>query len=240
MDFGQLLKLAAQKQHEPIVIDVKPKQEEAERLMTKKQLKDYAREKECREAREERNRASENTVTSSSLTIENNKLEKHSDSKSQESNKIKKVAEKNVVSKKPVIPPTDRNATSNQKNTHQKSKPKDDISDERRKLEIERKKLEEMRRSIEEEKRKLNVIKKKNSGEKRNVNIQANKFSNKIGNTSVRDLGKNQSKLLPDKNLKMSKNSKVPMKNKKQLYSSKYHIFLLCISIVENCTTFCL
>ncbi|XP_051170540.1 protein SPT2 homolog [Leptopilina boulardi] len=229
MDFGQLLKLAAQKQHEPIVIEVKPKPEEPERLMTKKQMKEYAREKESRDAREERNRTLENNVSSNRLTVESNKPDKHSDSKSQESQKTKKIsAEKIVIPKKPVISSSDRNAT-NLKSTHQKSKHKDDISDERRKLEIERKKLEEMRRSIEEEKRKLNVIKKKNNEEKTNTNVSTNKVPNKIGNSSVRDLGRinstkqnterslnsKPSKPYSDKNLKMSKNSKIVMKNKK-------------------------
>ncbi|XP_043473740.1 protein SPT2 homolog [Leptopilina heterotoma] len=231
MDFGQLLKLAAQKQHEPIVIDVKPKPEEPERLMTKKQLREYAREKECRDAREERNRLGENNLASNKLPTDNNKPEKSNDSKPQESNKVKKITveKSSVPNKKPTqITPTDRNPT-NLKSTPQKSKHKDDILDERKKLEIERKKLEEMRRSIEEEKRKLSVIKKKNNVEKTNTNVPTNKVPSKIGNTSARDLGKvnstkqsverslnsKQSKLMAERNLKMSRNSKVPMKNKK-------------------------
>lgn len=42
MNFSDLLKLAAQKQHEPIVIEVKPKEEEGP-LLTKKQKKDQER-----------------------------------------------------------------------------------------------------------------------------------------------------------------------------------------------------
>lgn len=52
IDFGELLKIAEKKQHETIVIEPKPKVEEPERLMTKKQMKEYAKEKEWREKRE--------------------------------------------------------------------------------------------------------------------------------------------------------------------------------------------
>ncbi|XP_066147050.1 protein SPT2 homolog [Euwallacea fornicatus] len=54
MSFTEILKIAAQKQHEPIVIEVKPQEEE--KLYTKKQKKELEREKEFRERREKRDK----------------------------------------------------------------------------------------------------------------------------------------------------------------------------------------
>ncbi|KAJ8675035.1 hypothetical protein QAD02_010821 [Eretmocerus hayati] len=65
IDFNQLLQLAEKKQHEPIKIEVKPK-EEPERLMTKKQMKEYSKEKEWRERKEQRLRNPESAKPSQS------------------------------------------------------------------------------------------------------------------------------------------------------------------------------
>ncbi|XP_075234755.1 uncharacterized protein LOC142332293 [Lycorma delicatula] len=55
MDFSQLLKIAEQKQHEPIVIEKKPVADDEEnKPMTKKQRLEYLREKEARIQRERR------------------------------------------------------------------------------------------------------------------------------------------------------------------------------------------
>lgn len=53
MSFSELLKIAEKKQHEPVMVEVKPKVEE-ERPMTKRQKKEYMQEKERREQREKR------------------------------------------------------------------------------------------------------------------------------------------------------------------------------------------
>ncbi|CAG9826893.1 unnamed protein product [Diabrotica balteata] len=54
MNFADILKIAAQKQHEPVIIEKKEKEEE--RLLTKKQRKEMERERESQMRREERRR----------------------------------------------------------------------------------------------------------------------------------------------------------------------------------------
>ncbi|KAK0086115.1 hypothetical protein PV325_003754 [Microctonus aethiopoides] len=158
MDFVSLLKLAEKKQHEPVVIEVKPKPkvEELERPMTKKQKKQYLKETDWKD-KKDRDRNVEVPKTTNSLNELNkptklpvNKIPKvnHSSKpttsiiseKSQlkpSSSHVKKIPERSV----------DKSAS--------KSSVKDEILEERRKLEAEKRELESMRRLIEEEKKKL-------------------------------------------------------------------------------------
>ncbi|XP_076244264.1 protein SPT2 homolog [Calliopsis andreniformis] len=179
IDFSELLKIAEKKQHEPIIIDVKPKTEEPERLMTSRQMKEYAKEKEWRERKEQRskivttNKEGSSTASSKSSKPQDNRSTTNlinKTSKSSEklttpsvSNKPlpkttgmpipKKVVEK-VTENKSIV-----NKPSVNKSSISKTSEKDILLEERRKLEMERKKLEEMRQAIEDEKKKLKLSK---------------------------------------------------------------------------------
>lgn len=178
MDFGELLKIAEKKQHEPVVIEMKPKVEEPERLMTKKQRKEYILEKEARERREHREKTGElvpkvsNTSSSSSKSAKPQlgKIPKTLPSASSSSEKVDKpscsTANLTIPSKvqaKPLAVPLKKSSTSDKsteksssvKQSVAKSSERDSILEERKKLEAERRKLEEMRQAIEEEKKKL-------------------------------------------------------------------------------------
>ncbi|XP_076388494.1 protein SPT2 homolog isoform X2 [Megachile rotundata] len=93
IDFSELLKIAEKKQHEPIVIEVKPKNEEPERLLTKKQMKEYAKEKEWRERKEQRNKVN-STNSKDSISTVPNKSSKTQESQVNDTNKTSKVSEK--------------------------------------------------------------------------------------------------------------------------------------------------
>lgn len=159
MGFADLLKLAQQKQHEPVVIPVKPKVEE-ERLMTKKQIQEYMREKERKERRE-KNLEGNKKTNISSTSSKTTKIESIKDSKiNEKSSSLNSIS--NISSSK-VVPTISKNQNINKstiKNSAEKSdsnkdSSKNELLEERKKLEAERKQLEEMRRAIEEEKRKL-------------------------------------------------------------------------------------
>lgn len=194
IDFSELLKIAEKKQHEPIVIEVKPKNEEPERLLTKKQMKEYAKEKEWRERKEQRNKVN-NTNNKDGISTVSNKSSKTQESQVNDINKTSKVSEKptstsstlsktclkpttgtqppvkKVVEKpvqkpieksvqKPIEKPVQNKPTVNKSSAVSKSE-KDILLEERRKLEMEKKKLEEMRQAIEEQKKKLKLSKSK-------------------------------------------------------------------------------
>ncbi|XP_046626687.1 protein SPT2 homolog isoform X1 [Neodiprion virginianus] len=185
MDFMQLLQIAEKKQHEPIVLETKPKPtkiEEPERLMTKKQMREHLKEKEWRERKEQRDRMNENSKNSHSPVNSGktakpavNRIPKLNGTKSVPSSSV---TEKNTLSHKPpigTIPKkpsalSDRvgNHSSSNKPSERESKPseKDKLIEERKKIEAEKKLLEEMRRSIEEEKKKLALGKVKRVEEK--------------------------------------------------------------------------
>lgn len=159
MGFADLLKLAQKKQHEPIIIPVKPKVEK-ERLMTKRQMQEHMREKERREQREknlETNKKPSITNTPNKTTktesIKVPKINEKSPSVNSISNKSSsKVAAPTIsknITNKPIIKHTTEKPDSN------KDSSKNELLEERKKLEAERKQLMEMRRAIEEEKRKL-------------------------------------------------------------------------------------
>lgn len=157
MDFAELLKLAEKKQHEPVIVEVKPKVEEL-RPMTKRQQQEYMREKERKEQRE---RNSE-TIKKSNIASTPSK------STDIRSHKISKISEKPVtpdsmldksILKSALTIPKKINKA-NDKHSLEKSDSNKDLSknellEERKKLEAERRQLEEMRRVIEEEKKKL-------------------------------------------------------------------------------------
>lgn len=96
IDFSELLKIAEKKQHEPIVIEVKPKNEEPERLLTKKQMKEYAKEKEWRERKEQRSKVS-NTSSKDGISAVPNKSSKTQESQGNDISKTSKVSEKPIA-----------------------------------------------------------------------------------------------------------------------------------------------
>lgn len=165
MDFGELLKLAEKKQHEPVVIDVKPKVEEPERLMTKKQMKEYMKEKEWRERKELQAKGID--VTKKNNTpAEVNKSNKPNTSKSTPKTNEKAPVDTSVQHKNlptigsaqtKKIPMKSNNVLSEKSNLISKpnvakTSMKDELLEERKKIEAEKRKLEEMRKAIEKEK----------------------------------------------------------------------------------------
>lgn len=163
MGFAELLKLAAVKQHEPVVIEVKPKVEN-ERPMTKRQKMEYMHEKERKEQREKKDLEANKKT---SVTNTPNKPDKI------QSNRVSKASEKSVISNSMPNKSTKCATTiskqitdkSNDKHNIEKlnlnkSSSKNELLEERKKLEAERRQLEEMRRVIEEEKKKLAQSKK--------------------------------------------------------------------------------
>lgn len=179
IDFTELLKIAEKKQHEPIIIEAKPKSDEPERLLTKKQMKEYAKEKEWRERKEQRNKLGNMNNKEGNVTT-SNKLNKTQDCRNNasSSNKISKVSEKlttvssisnktlskatglqSSTSKKGGVEKPNLNKVTPNKSNISKTSERDILSEERKRLETERKKLEEMRQAIEEEKKKLRLNK---------------------------------------------------------------------------------
>ncbi|XP_076750010.1 protein SPT2 homolog [Xylocopa sonorina] len=178
IDFTELLKIAEKKQYEPIVIDVKPKNEEPERLLTKKQMKEYAKEKEWRERKEQRSKLGNQNGTDRKVPVPNkpNKVQDSSNNTNCNSKTVK-VPEKltatpSVSNKIPLKVPAPQPAASkkisekpnpNKINMNKcnisKTSERDKLLEERKKLETERRKLEEMRQVIEEEKKKLRLSK---------------------------------------------------------------------------------
>lgn len=217
IDFSELLKIAEKKQHEPIVIDVKSKNDEPERLMTKKQMKEYAKEKEWRERKEQRNKLGNiNNKEGNVNTI--NKPNKTQDCRNTAncSNKISKVPEKSTTvpaalnkipskatglqcstSKKLII---DKANNPNKVTTNKSAR--DILLEERKKLETERKQLEEMRQAIEEEKKKLRITKTQIEDTK---NPKTEKSISKVKTSEKQDLLKNLQKESPTTNATKSR-----------------------------------
>ncbi|KAK9306424.1 hypothetical protein QLX08_002934 [Tetragonisca angustula] len=217
IDFSELLKIAEKKQHEPIVIDVKSKNDEPERLMTKKQMKEYAKEKEWRERKEQRNKLGNiNNKEGNVSTI--NKPNKTQDCRNTAncSSKISKVPEKLTTvpaasnkipskttglqcstSKKLII---DKANNPNKVTTNKSAR--DILLEERKKLETERKKLEEMRQAIEEEKKKLGITKTQIEDTK---NPKTEKLISKVKISEKQDLLKNLQKESPTTNATKSR-----------------------------------
>ncbi|XP_012265132.2 protein SPT2 homolog [Athalia rosae] len=172
MDFMQLLQIAEKKQHEPIVLDVKPKStkaEEPERLMTKKQMREHLKEREWRERKEQRDRG-QNVVKTSSLSADSAKSTKQSLNKIPKLNGTKGIQSSSSPEKSSAARPASaipkKPVVSDKNNSMSKSLEKDQLLEERKKIEAEKKMLEEMRRSIEEEKKKLALSKSKKIDDK--------------------------------------------------------------------------
>ncbi|XP_043266959.1 protein SPT2 homolog [Venturia canescens] len=174
LDFVSLLKLAEKKQHEPVVIEAKPKPkvEDRERLMTKKQMKEYMKEREWREKRD-REKNGEATKPATGSSTETSKSSKSEVSKPSP-NKIPKLSNNGKsappsILEKTLTKPTNSTYTRpierkaperpTEKSFTSKISVKDELLEERKKLEAEKKQLESMRRMIEEEKRKLALSK---------------------------------------------------------------------------------
>lgn len=187
MAFAELLKLAAKKQHEPVVIEVKPKVEN-ERPMTKRQKMEYIQEKERKEQREKKNSETSKkaNVTSASSKLDKTQLLKvpKTNEKSIISNSIpnkntSKVA--TTISKQVIDKPDDKRNI--EKSQSSESSSKNELLEERKKLEAERRQLEEMRRVIEEEKKKLAESKNKSEDVK-------SQPSNKLNVTKPKSINK--------------------------------------------------
>lgn len=201
MEFAELLKLAEKKQHQPVIIEIKPKVDE-ERPMTKRQKKEwtYIQEKEKRE-REKMNlqitKKTNNMNTSNkSSKIQLSKISKKSPNLNsvQNKNSLKDVVS---ISKKIIDKSNDKHSMGKIQDTS-----KDDLLEERKRLEAERRHLEEMRRSIEEEKRKLAQNKSKQANAKSqlsNIITAKSKTIDKQG--SSKDI---KSRSFPSKDLKSS------------------------------------
>lgn len=186
MDFAQLLKLAEKKQHEPIVIEAKPKVEE-ERPMTKRQWEEYTREKERKEQRERERNLEVTRKPSAASAPSKPQLIKT------QLNKVSKASEKsqspNSTSNKSAIPkvastmpkktvnnrPSDKQSA--EKSDSSKGVSKNELLEERKKLDAERRQLEEMRRAIEEEKKKLAQSRSK---QEEDTKSQARPSNNKV------------------------------------------------------------
>ena len=220
IDFSELLKIAEKKQHEPIVINVqKSKNDEPERLMTKKQMKEYAKEKEWRERKEQRNKLGNVNNKEGNVVSTTNKTNKTQDCRNTAncSNKIPKVPEKLTTvpaavsnnkipskatglqcstSKKLIIDKANPNKVTTSKSE------KDILLEERKKLETERKKLEEMRQAIEEEKKKLRITKTQTEDMK---NPKTEKSMSKVKTWEKQDLLKNIHKESPTTNATKSR-----------------------------------
>lgn len=159
MGFAELLKLAEKKQHEPVMVEVKPKVEE-ERPMTKRQKIEHIQE---RERKEQRGKKDLETNKKTSITNVNkpNKTQLNRISKTSEKSPIlNSILNKSYSSKAAATSSKKIIDKSNEKHNAEKcnsskTSSKNELLEERKKLDAERKQLEEMRRAIEEEKRKL-------------------------------------------------------------------------------------
>lgn len=183
MGYAELIKLAEKKQYEPVIIEVKPKDEEL-RPMTKRQQQEYIREKERKEQRE-KNSIKDQEVKKTGIVSLPSKTTKT------QPNKIVKTSEKSVTPnpipdksilktalttyKKINNKPNDKHNL--EKTDSSKCISKDELLEERKKLEIERRELERMRRIIEEEKKKLTQCRNKQEDVK--CQIKSNKISSK-------------------------------------------------------------
>jgi len=177
MGFAELLKLAEKKQHEPVMIEVKPKVDE-ERPMTKRQKMEYIHERERKEQRGKKDLDTDKKISTTKKDLDTDKkISTTTLNKSNKTqlNKIPKTSEKSpilnsilnknssktatIISKKIIDKSNEKQNT--EKYNSSKISSKNELLEERKKLEAEKRQLEEMRRAIEEEKRKLEQSKNK-------------------------------------------------------------------------------
>ncbi|XP_072767758.1 protein SPT2 homolog [Anoplolepis gracilipes] len=186
MGFAELLKLAEKKQHEPVMIEVKPKVEE-ERPMTKRQKMEYLQERERKEHRERKDLEPNKKISDTSVLNKSNKTQLNKTPKINEKSPIlNSLLTKNspkaatTISKKIVDKSNEKHNA--EKCSSSKTSSKNELLEERKKLEAERRQLEEMRRAIEEEKKKLAQSKSKQEDVKSHF---SNKEMAKTKNSSV-------------------------------------------------------
>ncbi|EFN70132.1 Protein SPT2-like protein [Camponotus floridanus] len=165
MGFAELLKLAEKKQHEPVMIEVKPKVDE-ERPMTKRQKMEYIHERERKEQRGKKDLETDKKISTTSTLNKSNKTQLNKIPKTSEKSPIlNSILNKNssktatTISKKIIDKSNEKQNT--EKYNSSKISSKNELLEERKKLEAEKRQLEEMRRAIEEEKRKLEQSKNK-------------------------------------------------------------------------------
>lgn len=165
MGFAELLKLAEKKQHEPVMIEVKPKVDE-ERPMTKRQKMEYIHERERKEQRGKKDLETDKKTSTTSTLNKSNKTQLNKIPKTSEKSPIlNSILNKNssktatTISKKIIDKSNEKQNT--EKYNSNKISSKNELLEERKKLEAEKRQLEEMRRAIEEEKRKLEQSKNK-------------------------------------------------------------------------------
>lgn len=192
MDFVTLLKIAEKKQHEPIIIETKPKPEEKERLMTKKELIEHQKEKDKSEKREQRERDRNSdyakSLNSSSVCNGSSKLAKALTGKLTKPSSITSKTVNSPVDKK-LPKPINQVPKRNGEKLPDKSikfDEKEAILLERKKVEAERRQLEAMKREIEEEKRKLEMIKRKKNDESRSSSSSSSLLGKKIVKSNER------------------------------------------------------
>lgn len=252
MDFGELLKIAEKKQHEPILIEPKPKVEEPERLMTKKQMKEYAKEKEWREKRE-REKTGEPNKTSTHNKLKPipkipsaNKIptktpnpkkpdeskKPNETKKSEELKKIddsrkpddgKKQSEKGILRSALEKIPSKSNGKMPEKTVNRVRSEKDKILEERRKLEEEKRKVEEMRLALEEKMKKLEKTKKEEiKPDKMKIKVEKKVEVKKEVPKPSVSAMNGKPKQFPPPDLKLIKK---PMKDMKKGVSNKRRIY---------------
>lgn len=158
MGFAELLKLAEKKQHEPVMIEVKPKVED-ERPMTKRQKMECIQERERKEQRGKKDLETDKKISITNTLNKSNKTQINKIPKTNEKSPIlnsilNKNSSKTATISKKIIDKFNEKHNAEKYNSSKISS-KDELLEERRKLEAEKRQLEEMRRAIEEEKRKL-------------------------------------------------------------------------------------
>lgn len=207
MDFNELLKIAEKKQHEPIVIDIKPKTDEPERLRTRKQMIEYAKEKEWRERKERTKDGSiinkEGSTTTSSKSSKSgnanniNKISKSSE-KLTDSSLSNKSSIKTATGMQPTL--SKKNIEKSNENKSIENKSNDNKSNENKfnvnksnvnKSSIskpsEKDVLLEERRKLETEKKKLEEMRRSIEEEKKKLQLSKNKIED-IKNTKAKKL----------------------------------------------------
>lgn len=162
MNFTELLRLAEKKQHEPVLLNIKPKVEE-ERPMTKRQMEEYKKEKEWRERREQRDKRdlelNKKTVITNTCNKSNkpqlNKMSKINDKSSTLNSESNRSTPRitSIIS----LSGKDRydNKSGIDKLNSNENIYKNELLAEWKKLEAEKKQLEKMRSAIEEKEKKL-------------------------------------------------------------------------------------
>lgn len=200
MGFAELLKLAEKKQHEPVMIEIKPKVEE-ERPMTKRQKMEYIQERERKEQRGKKDLETDKKINTTSTLNKSNKTQLNRIPKTSEKSPIlNSILNKNssktttAISKKIIDKSSEKHNT--ERYNSSKISSKNELLEERKKLEAEKRQLEEMRRAIEEEKRKLAESKNKQEDVKSHSSKEMIKSKGSIDKQISKDVKPRQLALL--------------------------------------------